>query len=194
MSATPTFAGPRFGNSSPRVSGARSVTGRSHVFFGHGQVSRRLDAEPLEPGYERETMTTTASAQPTVTLTGALTAGLTGGLIAAVVNAVIYFAAQSLNGGPIIVEAGASPQPLALPAVLMFSVLPGLVAGLVYWVLARFTRRPARWFLLVSALVLVGFFFGPLGAASGVVAVWALELMHFGAAVPIVWALLGRRG
>lgn len=139
-------------------------------------------------------MTTTTSAQLTVTLRGALTAGLTGGVIAAVVNAVIYFAAQALNGGPLIVEAGASPQPLALVAVLLFSVLPGLVAGLIYWALARFTRRPARWFLLLSALVLVGFFFGPLTSATGAVAVWALELMHFGAAVPVIWALLGRRG
>ena len=89
-------------------------------------------------------MTPTASAQPTVPLRGALTAGLTGGLVAAVVNAVIFFAAQGLNGGPLVVEAGASPQPLSLVAVLLFSVLPGLVAGLIYWILARFTRRPAR--------------------------------------------------
>ena len=139
-------------------------------------------------------MTATASAQPTVPLRGALTAGLTGGLVAAVVNAVIFFAAQGLNGGPLVVEAGASPQPLSLVAVLLFSVLPGLVAGLIYWILARFTRRPARWFLVLSALVLVGFFFGPLGAASGAVAVWALELMHVGTAAPILWALLRRRG
>ena len=109
-------------------------------------------------------------------------------------NAVIFFAAQSLNGGPLIVAAGASPEPLSLVAVLLFSVLPGLVAGLIYWALARSTRRPARWFLLLPALVLVGFFFGPLGAASGLVAVWALELMHFGTAVPVVWALLRQRG
>ena len=137
-------------------------------------------------------MTTTASPQPTVTFRGALIAGLTGGLTAALLNAIIFFVAQSLNGGPLIVAAGGPPQPLSLVAVLLFSVLPGLVAGLIYWALARFTRRPARWFLILSALVLVGFFFGPLGAASGVVVVWALELMHFGTAVPVVWALLRR--
>lgn len=137
-------------------------------------------------------MTTADQPRPTNTFSGALAAGLAGGLIAAALNAVIFFAAQSLNGGPLVVAG--SPEPLPLVPVLLFSVLPGLVAGLLYWTLARFTRRPARWFLLVSALVLVGFFFGPLTSASGAVAVWALELMHLGAAVPIIGALLRRGG
>ena len=141
-------------------------------------------------------MTTTAPPKPTVTLRGALTAGLTGGLIAAVINLVIYFAAQGLNGGPLVVETPQAPTPGPLPlvGVLLFSILPGVVAGLIYWALARFTRHPARWFLAVSVVVFGLFVPGPLGAASGAVAVWALELMHVGAAVPIVWALLRRRG
>ena len=134
------------------------------------------------------------SAQPTINFSSALVAGLTGGIIAAIVNALIYFAAQSVNGGPLIVQAAGSPQPLSLVAVLLFSIVPGLVAGVLYWALARFTRRPARWFLSFSGLVFVFFLFGPLTSASGAVAVWALELMHAGAAVPIVWALLRGRG
>jgi H+/Cl- antiporter ClcA len=113
-----------------------------------------------------------------------------GGVIAAVINALIYFAAQGINGGPLLVQTpqAPTPQPLPLPAVLLFSVAPGLAAGVVYWALARFTRTPVRWFLILAGLVFVLFIFGPLDAASGTVAVWALELMHVGAAVPIVWA------
>ena len=121
-----------------------------------------------------------------------LMAGLAGGVIAAVINAIIYFAAQSVNGGPLIVQTpqAPTPQPLPLPAVLLFSIAPGLAAGVIYWALARFTRNPARWFLILAGLVFIIFLFGPLDAASGAVAVWALELMHLGAAIPIVWSVL----
>lgn len=137
-------------------------------------------------------MSAATSPKPATPLKSALIAGLTGGVIAAVINTVIYFVAQSVNGGPLVVQTpqAPTPQPLPLPAVLLFSIAPGLMAGVVYWVLARFTRNPARWFLILAAIVFVLFFFGPLGAASGAVAVWALELMHLGAAIPIVWAVL----
>ena len=133
--------------------------------------------------------------KPVTTISSALIAGLIGGLIAAVINAVIYVAAQSLNGGPLLVQTpqAPTPQPLPLFAVLLFSVVPGLLAGVVYWVLARSTRTPARWFLILAVVVFGLFLYGPLGAASGAVAVWALELMHVGAAVPVVWVLLSRR-
>ena len=137
-------------------------------------------------------MSAATLSKPATPLGRVLMAGLTGGVIAAVINVVIYFAAQGINGGPLLVQTpqAPTPQPLPLPAVLLLSVAPGLAAGVVYWVLARFTRTPARWFLVIAALVFVLFFFGPLGSASGLVAVWALELMHVGAAVPIVWAVL----
>lgn len=124
----------------------------------------------------------------------ALTAGLIGGVAAAIINAILYFVFQAINGGPLLVTRPGTAGPEALPlfAVLLLSLGPGLVAGILYWALSRFTTNPNRWFLIISALVFVGFFFGPLGAASGAVAVWALELMHVGAAVPIIWALLRR--
>lgn len=129
-----------------------------------------------------------------VSFSKALVAGLIGGVIAAVVNLVLFFVFQAINGGPLLVTRPGTSGPEALPlfAVLLFSVGPGLVAGIAYWALARFSANPHRWFLIVSALVFVAFFFGPLGAAQGAVAVWALELMHVGAAVPIIWALLKR--
>ncbi len=141
-------------------------------------------------------MSAATSSKPAASLGRALMAGLTGGVIAAVINALLYFAAQSVNGGPLLVQTpqALTPQPLPLPAVLLFSIAPGLIAGAIFWVLARFIRNPARWFSILAGIVFVLFFFGPLGAASGAVAVWALELMHLGAAAPIVWAVLrGRR-
>ncbi len=132
------------------------------------------------------------SLNPGTTFRGPLVAGLTGGVIAAVINAVIYFAAQSVNGGPLLVQTpqALTPQPLTLFAVLLFSVAPGLLAGVVYWALARFTRAPTRWFSILAGIVLGLFLVPPLVAASGAITVWALELMHVGAAVPIVWTIL----
>lgn len=137
-------------------------------------------------------MSAATLSKPATSLGRVLMAGLTGGVIAAVINALIYFAAQGVNGGLLLVQTpqAPTPQPLPLPAVLLFSIAPGLAASVVYWVLARFTRNPTGWFLILAGIVFVLFFFGPLGAASGTVAVWALELMHLGAAVPIVWAIL----
>ncbi len=129
---------------------------------------------------------------PVTTFRGPLVAGLAGGVIAAVINAIIYFAAQSMNGGPLILQTlqAPTPQPLTLFAVLLFSVMPGLLAGIVYWALARFTRAPVRWFLILAVIVFGLFTVPPLVAASGAVTVWALQLLHLGAAVPIVWTIL----
>lgn len=119
-------------------------------------------------------MTATATtARKTVSLRSALVAGLVGGVIAAVLNAVIFFVAQSLNGGPLLVVTPQAPtaEPLDFIAVVLLSILPGLVAGALYWALARFTSHPTRWLLVVSAIVFIAFFFGPLTSATGAVTI-----------------------
>ena len=127
-------------------------------------------------------------------LSRTLLTGLIGGVIAAVINTVIYFTAQGLNGGPLLVTppGATAPQPLALPILLFASVMPGLAGGALYWLLGRFTAQPERWLLMISAVVLVGFAFTPISGASGAVAVWTLELLHLSTAAPILWLLLRR--
>ena len=129
-------------------------------------------------------MTAARSSQSTVSLKNALTAGALGGFVADVINTLVYVVAQSFIGGPLIVEG----EPLPLVAILLSSFTPGLAAGAVYWGLARYTGTPMRWFLILAASLLVLSFFGPLTQASGAT-LWALELMHLGAAAPIVGAL-----
>ncbi len=130
-------------------------------------------------------MTTALSSNPTVPIRNALTAGLVGGVIATLVNVIIYYIFQNLNGGPLIVQGA----PLLLVAVLLSSLIPGLAASGIYWALARFTSKPARWFSILAVVFLVFSAFGPLTQSSGL-ELWALELMHVGAAVPITWAIL----
>ena len=133
-------------------------------------------------------MTTTLSPKLTLSFSSALMAGALGGVVAATVNVIIYYLAQSLNGGPLSVQG--APLPLVL--VLLSSFAPGLAAGLVYWAFARFTSNPTRWFLTLAGVVLVLSMFGPLTQATGLTLL-ALELMHVGAAVPITWAVLRLR-
>ena len=134
------------------------------------------------------------TSKQTLSLSKALTAGLIGGLIAAIINVILYFLFQAINGGPLLVAIPGTtgPEPFPIFPVIMLSIIPGLVAGVLFWVLSRFTDNATRWFLIVAAIIFVAFFFGPIGAASGVVAILALELMHVGAAVPIIWSLLRR--
>ena len=134
-------------------------------------------------------MTATRSSQPTVALKNALIAGALGGFVAIIINVALYFLAQNVIGEPLIVEG----EPLPFVAVLLSSFTPGLAAGAVYWALARYTQTPTRWFLIFAASLLVLSFFGPLTQASGVT-LWILELMHLGAAVPIVGAISKLRG
>ena len=134
----------------------------------------------------------TLLSQPRGTFWKLLVAGLIGSVIATVVNLIIYFALQSVNGGPLIVQAA----PLTLVSVLVSNLLPGPVAGILYWVLGRFTPTPTRWFLIVSVVVFGLAMVAPLlfMATSGTLAVWTLELMHVGAAIPIVGTIFKGRG
>ena len=130
-------------------------------------------------------MTTALSSNPTLPVRSALTAGLLGGAAATLANVIIYYLFQSLNGGSLIV--GGAPLPLV--AVLLSSLLPGVAAGGVYWALARFTRTPTRWFLVLAGTIFVIAAVAPLIQTAGL-ALWALELMHLGAALPITLAVL----
>lgn len=130
-----------------------------------------------------------------VPLRHALVAGALGGAIASVINVVLFYVGQAVNGGPLMMTTPGSPGPegLDLFMVLSLCLVPGLVAGIAYWALARFTARPTRWFLVLSAIVFVAFFFGPFNAASGALTIVILELMHIGAAAPILWSILRLR-
>ncbi len=144
-------------------------------------------------------MSTTRSPSPasrrSVSLRDALVAGLIGGAIASVINAVLFYVGQALNGGPLMMNTpgAAGPEGLDLFMVLFLSVGPGLAAGFAFWALARFTAQPTRWLLILAAVVFVAFWFGPFNVASGAVTIAILELMHVGAAAPILWSILRLR-
>ncbi|CAN5820759.1 hypothetical protein BH24DEI2_BH24DEI2_21860 [soil metagenome] len=151
------------------------------------QKARRAQRETLKPR-RRSFMTTTANNN--VTFGAALRAGLTAGIIAAVLNAIVYFIARAVLGGPLLVDTPVSDD-ISLVPILLFSLVPALLAGAVYWGLDKFLANPNPAFLTLAAVVFLAFSIGPITAALSPVTGWALEIMHGVVAVPTVLALLG---
>lgn len=134
---------------------------------------------------------TIRSVSRSIPLGQGLWAGLIGGVLAAILNVFALLLGQVLNGSSIEVMRPGTAEPMALPlfAVLLFSLVPGLIAGLLYALLSRYSSRPWRWLLTVSLIGLALMGIAPFGAAQGVVALWTLEFMHLLAAGAILWAI-----
>lgn len=130
---------------------------------------------------------TDAKLAPNVDVNRLVTYGLFAAITATIVNStILVLALEALD-----IPAG---FPLSWIPVLASSVVPAIVATIVYGVIARISRRPNRTFVLVSALVL-GLSFIPFtapppelsGASQSVFG--TLGAMHMAAAVAIVGLL-----
>ncbi len=113
-----------------------------------------------------------------------------GTVIAAVLaNVLVYYMGSAL--------VGYDPEFVVLrnvSAAVLFTVVPAIVAVLLYAVLLRFTANPARTFTIIAVVVLivslipdVAYIPSVPGATGGQTAV--LAVMHVVAAVVIVWML-----
>jgi hypothetical protein len=96
------------------------------------------------------------------------------------VNATLFLIGSSMGAVPAHVRVpDASGQPLTLLPVLFRSVMPALIAGLVLFLLLRFTQQPLRIFNGIAAVVVVLSFASPFSipnATTGMIVL--LELMH----------------
>ena len=115
--------------------------------------------------------------------------GLATVVAAMFANVVVYFAGDVAIGydPDFVVLANAS-------GTILFTLVPAIVATLLYAVLLRYAANPARVFTIVSAIVLVvstipdfTYIPGVVGASNGQTTV--LVLMHFVAAAVIVGML-----
>jgi hypothetical protein len=81
-------------------------------------------------------------------------------------------------------------QPLGLHHVVVSTLIPGLLAPVLFWLLQRFSSQPVRSFHTLAAMVLMGSFFSPFSVPglSGKVIV-LLELMHISTAGFTIWFL-----
>ena len=115
--------------------------------------------------------------------------GLATVIAAVVANVLVYFIGSAV--------VGYDPQFIVLAnvsATILFTVVPAIVAVLLYAVLLRYTADPARTFTIIATVVLVislipDFTYIPSvpGATTGQTA--TLMVMHIVAAAVIVWTL-----
>lgn len=122
--------------------------------------------------------TVTSASGARVVAANLLWAAPLAGITAAVLNAMLFFAADSL--GLIVSTALVQGQPLTVVPVLISSIMPAVVAGLVYALLGRFTRRPWPIFRTVSVVLVVLSFANPFLGIPGITVPMgiALNLMH----------------
>ena len=112
-------------------------------------------------------------------------------LAAAVANALVYLVATAAGAIPSGFVIPGPETPLTLGMVVGTTVVPALLAGVVFALLGRFTRRPVRNFVVLAVVLLMLSFATPLTIARAPLSmVVTLELMHVLAAVVIVGGLV----
>ncbi len=119
--------------------------------------------------------------------------GILAAVVSALVNVILFFVGSAIDAFPsdvLIPGMGGTAAPMTLMPVAIMSVLPILVATLVYTVLSRVTHNPNRWFTILAAIVFVVMLVTPftIPGAPTLMIVF-LEVMHVVAAVAAVYFL-----
>ncbi len=138
-------------------------------------------------------MSTLAAARPTAGIGRSLIVGLLGGLVAGVANLLLYFITAALFSLPYQVPVGgpgSAPAPLPLFAIVAACCVPGLIAGALYWVLGRFTKRATMIFVWIAIVFALFSLAGPLTLPIDLGTQLALAAMHLVAAPIITLGLL----
>ncbi len=120
--------------------------------------------------------------------------GAVAGVAAAMASAVIYLVASTLGAMP--QDVLANGQPITLGAVVTSTLVPAILAAVLFALLGRFTRRPISIFRVVAVVFLLASFVTPFSIPGAPVPmILALLLMHVVAAAIIVVVLtrIGRR-
>jgi hypothetical protein len=104
--------------------------------------------------------------------------GLTAAAVSAVVNAIIYLVGAALGGFPstVLTPMGA---PITLAPVLVMSIVPVLLGTLAYQTLTWLNVNANLWFVVITAVVFIVMFAGPLGIPGApTLMIVLLEVMH----------------
>lgn len=127
-----------------------------------------------------------------LSLKRALLVGFLGGALAAVGNLIVYAVAEWLLQMNLVVPTGpdGSLIPLSPGNVAITSFIPGMSAGLLLWLIGRWTAQPFQVFLGIAVSFLLFSFTAPLGLATIPDPVRVvLSIMHIVAALLITWVI-----
>jgi Family of unknown function (DUF6069) len=113
------------------------------------------------------------------------------GIVAAIINAILFLvvgipADQVVDRGN-----GAATETIGLMNVVMGSIIPTVIAGIVFAVIAKFVPKPFLVFNIIALLIFLFTFFGPLNSipkASNSTLI-LLEVMHVVVGCAVLYAL-----
>jgi Na+/proline symporter len=113
------------------------------------------------------------------------------GLAAALANAVLFFIFEAMGAIPPDIIVPNAGQPITVVPVMMASFMPAIFAGILLALLAAFTAKPVKIFLVITTVVLILSFYTPFTIPEAIMPmILALNLMHIVAAVVIAWLLI----
>jgi Family of unknown function (DUF6069) len=122
-----------------------------------------------------------------ISFKNAILAGLYAGIVAAVVNAILFYIgrAAGIFTDQLEVQPG---QVLTVVPVLISSILPAVIAAILFFLLDKFTGKGMLIFTIVSVLLLLLSFMNPFIAIPGITMASGvlLDVMH----VTVVLGLL----
>lgn len=132
---------------------------------------------------ELSTSPTQSSVEPPLSWKTALTAGVAGLVVATIVNAIAFLlidAAGMIPDDVTIDTMGGGESAIGLSTVVIMTLNVMVFAIIIYLLLARFTTRPRRIFLVVSAVVCLLSLVTPATMIDGAPAkmVVGLDIMH----------------
>ena len=108
-----------------------------------------------------------------------MTAAALAGATAAIVNAVLFFLLKAAGVFPDTVHVQTG-QPLTVLPVVFSSLIPSLLAGVLFYLLCRYTQNGFRIFSIVAIILLLLSFANPFMGIEGIPVTMgiALNVMH----------------
>lgn len=115
-------------------------------------------------------------------------AGLFAGLAAIVINVILFFIfhAAGVISDTIFIQPG---QPMTVVPIIISSILPAIVASMVFFLFEKFTKNGYRIFMIISIVLLLVSFINPFVGIPGVTVGYALVLnvMHITVVAPLLF-------
>ena len=126
--------------------------------------------------------------KPKVNLKQSLTAGTMAAGVAVVINAILFYAfhGAGILADDIFVQPN---QPLTIVPIIMSSIVPILIAAILFFLLEKYTSNGLKIFNIVATILFVIFLIMPFTGIKGVTISYALvlELMHLVVFLPLMF-------
>ena len=118
----------------------------------------------------------------------AMIAGITAAAVSTIINAVLFFIFHAL--GWITDDIFVQPdQPLTVVSVIIASIVPSLIASLVFFLFEKYTQNGFKIFSIVTIILMLLSLAGPFTGIPNVTTTYALSLspMHFVVALSLLY-------